>query len=211
MQYEIKDRYDSTRIIYAGEYDSLKACVEAAVKSSADLRSADLRYADLRYADLSSANLRSANLSSANLSYADLRYANLSSADGIVPERVSPMHLLRHQPGKIRLYKLVTATGESPYARENGYTPIIYRIGETYSVVNPNTDCDTLCGAGINVASLDWCLREWQAGYRIMLVEFTAKDIACIPTATDGKVRLSKCKVLRELDLTPYVASPKDA
>jgi hypothetical protein len=33
----------------------------------------------------------------------------------------------------------------------------------------------------------------------VMLVEFTAKDIASIPLGTDGKFRLHKCKVVREL------------
>ena len=64
----------------------VKAILENADLSSADLRyadlsSADLRYADLRYADLSSADLRYANLRYADLSSADLSYANLSSAD----------------------------------------------------------------------------------------------------------------------------------
>jgi len=100
MIYEIKSWRDG-KILYSAEADSLKDCVEMAVKScadlsyadlrSADLRSADLRYAvlrsanlrfaDLRYANLSSAVLRSANLRSADLSYANLSSADLSSAD----------------------------------------------------------------------------------------------------------------------------------
>jgi len=32
-------------------------------------------------------------------------------------------------------------------------------------------------------------------------VEFTAADIAAIPTATDGKFRLFRCRVVEELDL----------
>jgi len=83
-------------LLFEGDFSSLAEALNAAIKSSADLRSADLRsadlrsadlrYADLRYANLSSANLRYANLSSANLRSADLRsadlrYANLSSAN----------------------------------------------------------------------------------------------------------------------------------
>ena len=65
---------------------AMRDAMEAAVKSSADLRSADLscanlRSANLRSADLSSANLRSADLRSADLRSANLRSANLRSAD----------------------------------------------------------------------------------------------------------------------------------
>ena len=47
----------------------------------ANLRGANLRYADLRGADLRYANLRGANLRGADLRYANLRYANLSDAN----------------------------------------------------------------------------------------------------------------------------------
>ena len=57
------------------------------------------------------------------------------------------------------------------------------------------------CAAGINVASLDWCLREWKEGYRVLLVDFEAKDIACIPIGSDGKFRLYRCEVVGEVDL----------
>jgi len=94
MLFEIKNRWDGA-VLFSLECGSLKLCVEAAVKSSADLRSAnlrsadlrsanlrfaDLRFADLRFADLSSADLRSADLRSADLRFADLRSADLSSA-----------------------------------------------------------------------------------------------------------------------------------
>ena len=49
--------------------------------NSADLSNANLRYADLRGADLSDADLRYANLRGADLRYANLRGANLSDAN----------------------------------------------------------------------------------------------------------------------------------
>ncbi len=83
--FEIKHRFNGS-VSFSLECGSLKLCVEAAVKASADLTSADLRSADLtsadlRSADLTYANLTSANLRSANLTYANLTYANLTSAD----------------------------------------------------------------------------------------------------------------------------------
>jgi hypothetical protein len=44
-------------------------------------------------------------------------------------------------------------------------------------------------------------MKSWREGYKILTVEFTAKDIAAIPTATDGKFRLRRCKVTGEVDL----------
>lgn len=131
---------------------------------------------------------------------ADLAGANLMGAylgaKGVNKLRTSPLYLLLDQPGPIRLYKLVTAEGVGPY---NG--GITYTVGETYEVSDANTDEAIGCGAGINVATLDWCLREWRDGYRILVVECTAQDIAAIPLGTDGKIRLRRCTVVGEKTL----------
>jgi len=84
-------RWDNGAVLFEGQFESMRDCVLAALKSSVSLRYANLSYADLSYADLRStnlsyadlhyANLRSANLSYANLRYANLRYANLRSAN----------------------------------------------------------------------------------------------------------------------------------
>ena len=47
---------------------------------------------------------------------------------------------------------------------------------------------------------MPWCLSNWQPGYRIFVCEFTRADIAAIPTATDGKFRVHRCKVVREIE-----------
>jgi hypothetical protein len=44
-------------------------------------------------------------------------------------------------------------------------------------------------------------MKAWEKGYHILIVEFTAKDIAAIPIATDGKFRVHRCKVVGEKDL----------
>jgi uncharacterized protein YjbI with pentapeptide repeats len=163
--------------------------------SSANLSYANLRYANLRYAKLSSADLSYANLSYANLRSADLSYADLSYAEGINKFRCTPLTILLDQTGKIRAYKLVTEKNEGPF---NG--GIIYEKGESYSV--DNADCsDEQCAAGISLATLDWCMMNYEAGFKILIVEFTAKDIASIPIATDGKFRVHRCKVVGEKDL----------
>ena len=70
------NKFLTGKVIYSGEFNSVKECLESAIADGANLS-----YADLSYADLSDANLRGADLSYANLSYANLRGANLSDAD----------------------------------------------------------------------------------------------------------------------------------
>ena len=179
MKFEIKHCF-SGAVLFSAETKSMKLCVEAAVKSKTNLGGAYLGGADLRGADLGGA---------------DLRGAYLGGAKGINKFRCTPLMILLDQPGKIRAYKLIKANGEGPY---NG--GIIYEVGKSYSV--EDADCtDEQCAAGINLATLDWCLRYWESGYRILVAEFTAKDIASIPIATDGKFRVHRCEIVAEKDL----------
>ena len=76
-----------------------------------------------------------------------------------------------------------------------------HELGKEYEVLSASTDESLHCAEGINLATLDWCMREWQEGYRILIAEFTAKDIACIPIATYGKFRVFRCKIVGEKDL----------
>ena len=195
--------------------DLLGAHLSGAHLSGANLSGADLSGADLSWANLSRADLSRANLSWTNLSWAhlagahlsgadlsrtNLSWAHLSGANGIDPARCTPLLMLRDQPGLIHAYKLVTADGVGPF--QGGIT---YRIGESYEVADANTDPGEQCGSGIHVATLDWCLREWRAGYRVLVVSFLAADIAAIPTATDGKFRLWRATVVGEKDITALV------
>ena len=176
--------------------------------SRANLSDVDLSEVNLSGADLSGANLFGADLSCTNLSHADLSGTNLFGADlseakGIIQQQYTPLMLLFEQSSTIRAYKLTKADGTGPY--NDG---IIYSVGKTYEVNDANTDPFEHCAAGINVATLDWCLREWRTGYRIFVVEFTKEDIAAIPNGTDGKFRLKKCKVVREMDLKAELSWP---
>ena len=143
---------------------------------------------------------------------ANLAGANLARAKGISPERSTPLLMLLDQPCKIRAYKLVDSKYRSPIQTHG---KLSYAVGKTISVEDANTDPREHCAAGVNVATLDWCLTNWKDGYRILVVEFEAADIACIPTATDGKFRLHRCTVIAEkpLDLAALglVKKEKDA
>jgi len=175
------------------------ATLRGANLHAANLYAANLHGANFHGADLRGANLHGADLRGANLHGADLRGANFHGADlrgvnGIVPERCTDLLMLRDQVGKIRAYKLTRPDGTGPT-----YRGLTYEVGETVEVEDADTDPGTHCGPGVNLATLPWCLREWRPGYRIFVCEFKAKDIAAIPTATDGKFRVHRCKVVREI------------
>ena len=224
MKFEIKSWYTGN-ILFSVETESLKLAVELGVKAktdlrSANLRSADLRYADLRYANLSSADLSSADLRYADLRYADLRYANLSSADlssadlryanlrsadlssakGINKNLITPLRILLDQPGPIWAYKLVNEEGEGPFNGGINYL----NAKEAFSASKLDPDEMVQCGEGINLATLDWCMKEWRPSYRILIMEFFAhepKGNLVIPTATDGKFRVKQCRRVGEKNL----------
>ena len=172
MRIEIKS-WLTGRVLFEVQTESWKVAVELAVKSGA-------------------------NLSRANLSRADLSGADLSGADGISKYILTPLLFLLDQPGAIRAYKLVNKKGEGPF---NGGINYLDPNINSFSVSEINTDDTEQCGAGINLATLDWCIKEWKPGYRILIMEFTAQNIAAIPTATDGKFRVRQCTRVGEKDL----------
>ena len=180
MKFEIKKRF-SGELFFSIETDTWRLAIEAALKANADLSYADLSNADLNYA---------------NLRNTDLSYADLSNAMGINKYLCTPLMVLHDQIGPIRAYKLVNKDGEGPF---NG--GIMYEIGMEYGADNANTNEAEHCARGINLATLDWCMREWQPEFRIFVAEFTSTDIAAIPIATDGKFRVHRCKIVGEKDL----------
>ena len=214
MKYQIKTI--GGKILIDAEASSLRECVEAnradlsgaslsgADLSGADLYGANLYGASLSGADLSGANLYGANLYGANLSGANLYGANLSGADlygakGVNKYLTTPLYVLLEQTGTIRAYKLVKENGEGPY---NG--GLVYKVGKRVEVDKWDEDENNSCGAGINLAALTWCIGGWQEGYRILICEFTAEDIVCVPIGSDGKFRVKSCTPVAELDLAKY-------
>jgi len=239
MKFSIKHR-DTGSVLFEVEADSFVRAIESAVHLVADLSRADLAEANLSEANLAEANLAEANLAEANLARANLARANLSGANlaranlaranlseanlaeanlsganlagadlsgasGIQPERCTPLLILLDQVGPIRAYKLVTGAFVGAF-----FGGIKYQLDQVYEVSEPNCDPSQQCGAGINLATLDWCLREWRDGYRILIAEFTAADIACVPTATDGKFRVRRCRIVGEKDVSAFVAVAKE-
>jgi hypothetical protein len=185
MEIIIRNRYTGEPIYTAKDVENICQALTEAVGGGKSLS----------VADLSGKNLFRANLSGTNLSG-----ANLSWANGVNKYLTSPMYMLLDQVGEIRAYKLVTANGHGP-----NYPTLAYTVGETYTEPDFEADEHVDCGPGINLASLDWCLREWQPGYRIFIAsfgrEFNGMDNICVPIGSDGKFRVRSCRIVSELDL----------
>jgi hypothetical protein len=81
MQIEIESRWDSSKILWSGEAESLREAVIKAVAAGADLTGADLTDAYLPRAYLTDAYLTGADLTDAYLPRANLTDANLADAN----------------------------------------------------------------------------------------------------------------------------------
>ena len=77
---ELKDRFTG-KVIYSGDFKSMKELVLDAINKGVDLRGANLRHASLEGVDLRGANLRHASLEGADLRGANLGGADLGGAD----------------------------------------------------------------------------------------------------------------------------------
>ena len=157
---------------YESKDNTIAKTVEKAINENADLRSADLR--------------------SANLSYADLRYAK-----NLLPAfNMDNLSILKNQKNKLIAYKYLDGD-QSPTNSKK----LTYKVGKVITEKDCNFDEFEQCGAGLNVATIEWCLRETSQDLdrTYIEIEFDPKDIVAIPWGTDGKFRVSKLKVLRKL------------
>ena len=106
---------------------------------------------------------------------------------------------IKHTKTKAIFYKAVRKI-DGEYVSDWNYN-FKYEIGKTKTEI-----CDTNikqnCGQGIHIAHLNWALNFGNnfKDLAILEVETQIKDIV-MPTDTDGKVRTSKIKVIREVPL----------
>jgi uncharacterized protein YjbI with pentapeptide repeats len=159
----------------------------------ANLRDANLRGANLRGANLRGADLRGADLSNADLSNADLRGANLSGTKGIQTARESLATFEADEFGVI-VYKAFVCTSYDPRPEW------VIAPGKTISeVVNP--DRGTLCGCGVNVASLDWVKKHYPHSQH-WKCRIAWRDLAdvVVPFGTDGKFRCGRLRLLNRVE-----------
>jgi len=175
--------------------------------SGANLSRADLCLADLSVANLSGANLYGANLSGANLSGANLYGANLYGADlsganlfganlsnciGLLSSSDFLSKFEQTLEGII-VYKAFCNTTFNPNPNWK------IEAGQTISeIVNRNATED--CGCGVNVASLEWCKKNYaRSEYWRCLIPWNKAFDVVVPYNTDGKFRCGTLKLLERV------------
>jgi hypothetical protein len=94
---------------------------------------------------------------------------------------------------KLKAWKYLR-NGESPYRNKK------YKVGKIYIENNFDTDEQKECSSGLNVATLSWCLKDCKDANEFIEVEFFVRDIIAIPFNTDGKFRVKRFKVLRQVN-----------
>ncbi len=107
---------------------------------------------------------------------------------------------IKHTKTKAIFYKAVRKHKNNTYHADYK-KDFIYEIGET-KIEICDTDIEKNCSYGINISHLNWALdfgHNWK-DLAILEVETKISDIV-MPINTDGKVRTSKVKVLREVSL----------
>lgn len=183
------------------------ADLAGAYVADANLEGAYLDSACLEGAFFAGADFEGAYLGDASLGAAYLAGANFANASGVDWRRVEPLHSMLLHEGPHHAYKLV-----GPDGRASVFGGLTYRVGDTVEAAQ----ADTGPAAGINVATLPWCLRWQEDGERILVVRFGRDDIAAIPHGTDGKLRLHRCEVVEDITdqatrVTPTGAPPSAA
>ena len=101
--------------------------------------------------------------------------------------------------GMVRAYKYVTKDLKSPTQGP----AIRYKVGEEFEEPNANTKPEVACGAGINVASQEWCKNFSTTAHRALAFEFHSSDIAAVPN-DGGKLRVFRCLCVEEVDVKTF-------
>jgi hypothetical protein len=106
---------------------------------------------------------------------------------------------IKHTKTKATFYKAVRKDGDIYFSDYD--SDFIYEVGKTKSEKCDDNKSEN-CGQGIHIAPLNWVLNygtDWH-NRAILEVETKLSDIV-LPDDTDGKVRTSQVKVLREIPL----------
>ena len=177
MKFEIKSRWDS-KILFELEIGSLKLCVEAAVKSGANLYGANLSRANLSRADLYGADLSGANLYGANLS----RAKNMVKMMGV---EVGNFYWKRFEVGLCN----------NEYQFKVGLNKL--RDGEVFAK-DERVTCDY---PAFHFASRSWCAVNYSS--RPLEAKIRIPEGAKInePWTTDGKASADMIEILQVFEV----------
>ncbi len=155
---------------------------------------ADLTGAYLTGADLTGANLRGADLTGAYLTGANLRGADLTGSKGIKTAKEFLSQFERTEQG-IYVFKTFGAY-QSP--------PNYWKIESNAFIEEVvNSDRCTVCGSGVNFATLDWIKNDhgnnnlpvWKC-----LIHWEDMADVVVPYNTDGKARCARLQLIEVVD-----------
>ncbi len=162
---------------------------EYVIKPDANLSYAKLSYADLTGANLTGAKLSYADLTGANLSGAKLSYADLTDATGLLTARDFLASF------EADVYGVITYKA---FGNTNYLPPDAWKI-EPGAIISEtvNPDRGTICGCGVNVASLDWVKKSYPCSV-YWKCRISWRDLAdvVVPFGTDGKFRCARLRLL---------------
>ena len=107
---------------------------------------------------------------------------------------------IKHTKTKATFYKAVRKHDDGRLVSDYD-CDFEYKVGET-KTEKCDIDTERTCSYGIHISHLDWALRFGSDWDNLAIIECETKisDIV-MPEGTDGKVRTSKIKVLREVPL----------
>ena len=197
MLFEIKRRF-SGEVVFKLETESFRLCVEAAIKSEADLSRAYLYDADLSGADLSGANLSGACLYDADLSGADLSRANLSRANLSRANLSGARNMIKTmgvETGNYYWKRFNEGLVNNNYQFKVGINRL--RDGEVFA-----DDERQVCSSpGFHFASRSWCAVNY--GDRPLEAKIRIPEDAKInePWATDGKASADTIEIIQVFDV----------
>ena len=105
---------------------------------------------------------------------------------------------------KIILYKAVRKDEKDEHEVFTSYwdSAFKYEIGKTAYQANINTDTGEACGVGLHVSTVDFALRNYANEEGLVIIECEVpKDKTVVYRNSDGKIRTSELRVLREVPL----------
>jgi hypothetical protein len=195
MKFEIKSWIDGS-VLFSLETESLKLCVEAAVKSGANLDRASLDGANLYHANLDHANLYHANLYHANLYHANLDGANLDGAnlDHANLYGASLVKRMGVECGNYYWKRFDKGLCNNSFQFRVGINTL--RDGEVFAY----DERVTCSHPGFHFASRSWCAVNYPD--RPLEAKIRIPNDAQInePWATDGKASADRIEILQVFD-----------
>ncbi len=106
---------------------------------------------------------------------------------------------IEERDGKLVLYKSVHSEGNGAYHSDHNHY-FKYRVGETSTEEKIDMDIQEDCGRGIHVSHMSWALNFGRSWPDLAIIECEVSKDKCVAHEfTDGKIRTSAVKVIREV------------